>query len=156
MEEDIDDDSIYPEHDALQATEKPFYDILGQAYPSSAKEVVMTSDSPDCPDGSSNNNLEGACLGSFFNDFLGPQGMHLTLNHCASETDHLSLQFTKHAEEANRSVPIIEKLVVDLDSSELADSKQMTQATVAEKGKHVRKMRSHLTWSCWTRGTVII
>nr|CAB3463635.1 unnamed protein product [Digitaria exilis] len=146
MEEDIDEkDIIYQEHDALQATEKPFYDILGQAYPSSAKEMVLNNDSTvDCPYGSSNNNLEGACCGSFVNGFLGPQVMHLTANHCASETDHLSSQFTKRAEEANRSVPIIEKLVVDLDSSELADSKQMTQATVGRKGKHVTQMMSHL------------
>nr|CAB3459929.1 unnamed protein product [Digitaria exilis] len=165
MEEDIDEkDIIYQEHDALQATEKPFYGILGQAYPSSAKEMVLNNDSTvDCPYGSSNNNLEGACRGSFVNGFLGPQVMHLTANHCASETCHLSSQFTKRAEEANRSsetchlssqftkraeeanrsVPIIEKLVVDLDSSEVADSKQMTQSTVGRKGKHVTQMMSH-------------
>jgi len=51
MEEDIDETaSIYQEPDALQATEKPFYDILGQTYPSSAKETVMNGDSQvDCP-----------------------------------------------------------------------------------------------------------
>ncbi|PUZ63652.1 hypothetical protein GQ55_3G085400 [Panicum hallii var. hallii] len=123
MEEDIDETaSIYQEPDALQATEKPFYDILGQTYPSSAKETVMNSDSRvDCPDDSSNNYREGACSGSFINDFLGPWG----------------------DEQANKFVAIIEKLAVDLDSSELAVSKQMTDAIVTQKGKHVNKIRSH-------------
>ncbi|OEL29014.1 Scarecrow-like protein 9 [Dichanthelium oligosanthes] len=145
MEEDVDENaSIYQERDALQATEKPFYDILEQAYPSSAKETVMNSDSQvDYPDDSINNYHEGACSGSLVNDFLGPQGMHLTANGCASQNDHLSLQFTKGAEEANKFVPIIEKLAVDLDSSELAVSKQMTEAIVGQKGKHVNKIRSH-------------
>jgi hypothetical protein len=145
MEEDIDETaSIYQEPDALQATEKPFYNILGQTYPSSAKETVMNSDSRvDCPDDSSNNYREGACSGSFINDFLGPWGIHLTANDGTSQTDHLSLQFTKGDEQANKFVAIIEKLAVDLDSSELAVSKQMTDAIVTQKGKHVNKIRSH-------------
>ncbi|RLN28132.1 uncharacterized protein C2845_PM05G10180 [Panicum miliaceum] len=144
MEEDIDETvSIYQEPDALQATEKPFYDILGQTYPSSAKETVMNNDSGvDCPNDSRNNYREGACSGSFINDFLGPWGVHLTANDRTSQTDHLSLQFTKGDEEANKFVAIIEKLV-DLDSSELAVSKQMADAIVTQKGKHVNKIRSH-------------
>ncbi|RCV15563.1 hypothetical protein SETIT_3G066300v2 [Setaria italica] len=143
LEEDIDEKPIiYQERDALQATEKPFYDILGQVYPSPAKEIVLNSDSQG-PDDISNNYHEGACSGSLDNDFLGAQGMHLIANDYGSETDHLSLQFTKGAEEANKFVPIVEKLVVDLGSSELAVSKQMTQATVGQKGNHVNKIRSH-------------
>ena len=145
MEEDIDETaSIYQEPDALQATEKPFYDILGQTYPSSAKETVMNGDSQvDCPNDSTNNYREGACSGSFINHFLGSWGMHLTANDRTSQTDHLSLQFTKGDEQANKFVAIIEKLAVDLDSSELAASKQMTDAIVTQKGKHVNKIRSH-------------
>lgn len=145
MEEDIDETaSIYQEPDALQATEKPFYDILGQTYPSSAKETVMNGDSQvDCPNDSTNNYREGACSGSFINHFLGSWGMHLTANDRTSQTDHLSLQFTKGDEQANKFVAIIEKLAVDLDSSELAVSKQMTDAIVTQKGKHVNKIRSH-------------
>ncbi|CAL5097373.1 unnamed protein product [Urochloa decumbens] len=145
MEEDIDEKaSIYEDRDVLQATEKPFYDILEQAYPSSDKEIVMNNDNRvACPDDSSNNYPEGACSGSFINVFQGPQSMYLTSNDCTSETEHLSLQFTEGAEEANKFVPIIEKLAVDLDSSELTASKQMTPATVGEKGKRVNKIRSH-------------
>ncbi|CAN6349471.1 unnamed protein product [Urochloa humidicola] len=145
MEEDIDENtSIYQDHDVLQATEKPFYDILGHAYPSSAKEIVMNSDNQVvCPDDSSNNYREGACTGSFINVFLGPQSMYLTSNGCTSETEDLSLQFTKNVEEANEFVPIIEKLAVEMDSSELTVSKQMTPATVGEKGMLVNKIRSH-------------
>ena len=131
MGEDINETacSIYQEPDALQATEKPFYDILGQTYPSSAKETVMNGDSQvDCPNDSTNNYREGACSGSFINHFLGSWGMHLTANDRTSQTDHLSLQFTKGDEQANKFVAIIEKLAVDLDSSELAVSKQMTDA----------------------------
>ncbi|CAN6340300.1 unnamed protein product [Urochloa humidicola] len=145
MEEDIDEKaSIYQDRDVLQATEKPLYDILGQAYPSSAKEIVMNSDNQVvCPGDSSDNYREGACSGSFINVFPGPQGMCLTSNDCTSETEDLSLQFTEGAEEANEFVPIIEKLAVELDSSELTVSKQMTPATVGEKGKLVNKIRSH-------------
>ncbi|CAL4910714.1 unnamed protein product [Urochloa decumbens] len=141
MEEDIDEKiSIYQDRDVLQATEKLFYDILGQTCPSSAKEIVMNSDNQVvCPDDSSENYREGACSGSFINVFSGP----LASNDCISETEDLSLQFTEGAEEANESVPIIEKLAVEMDSSELTVSKQMTPATVGEKGKLVNKITSH-------------
>ncbi|CAL4903295.1 unnamed protein product [Urochloa decumbens] len=141
MEEDIDEkDSIYQDRGVLQATEKPFYDILGQAYPSSAKEIMMNNDNQVvCPDDSSDNYREGACSGSFNTVFSGP----LTSKDCISETEDLSLQFTEGAVEANEFVPIIEKLAVEMDSSELTVSKQMTPATVGEKGKLVNKITSH-------------
>ncbi|KAG0548709.1 hypothetical protein BDA96_01G190200 [Sorghum bicolor] len=141
MEEGTDEKaSIYQRHDALQAMEKPFYDILGQAYPSSPTEAMISRDNQvDCPQ---DNYSEQTCSGSFFTENLGPQGMHLVANDWASECDHLSLQFERGAEEANKFVPIIVQLV-DLDSNGLPDSNQMTKATIGQKGKHVSKIQSH-------------
>lgn len=134
--------SIYRQHDALQATEKPFYDILGQAYPSSHKETMISTDSQiDCPQESGN--TERACSGSFFSEILGPQGMHLVANDWASGHDHLSSQFQRGLEEANKLVPIIGTLVVDLDSNDFSGSNQMMGATIGQKGRHVSKIRSH-------------
>ncbi|CAN6326416.1 unnamed protein product [Urochloa humidicola] len=145
MEEDTDEKaSIYQRHDALQATEKPFYDILGQAYPTSPKETMISTDSQmDCLQDSSSSYTKGARGGRFVCDILRPQGMHLVANDWASECEHLSLQFQKGAEEAKKLVPSIEKLMVDLDSNGLSDSNQMIGAEIGQKSKHVCKMRSH-------------
>ncbi|CAD6273272.1 unnamed protein product [Miscanthus lutarioriparius] len=132
--------SIYQQLDALQAIEKPFYDIVGQTYPSSPKETMISRDTQvDCPQ---DNYSKQARSGSFVSDILGPQGMHLVANDCTSECDRLSLQFERGAEEANKLVPSIVKLV-DLDSNDHSDSNQMIEATIGQKGKHVSKIRSH-------------
>jgi hypothetical protein len=136
MEEDTDEKaSIYQQFDALQAMEKPFYDILGQTYPSSSKETMISRDTQD-------KYSKQACSGSFVSDILGPQCMHLVANDWTSECDRLSLQFERGAEEANKLVPSIVKLV-DLDSNGLSDSNQMIEATIGQKSKHVGKIRSH-------------
>ncbi|KAJ1261207.1 hypothetical protein BS78_09G010600 [Paspalum vaginatum] len=141
MEDDTDEKaSIYQLHDALQATEKPFYDILGQAYPSSPKETAIRRDSQlDYPQ---YNYSEWACSSNFDSDNLGPQGMHLAANDWVSERDRLSLQFERGAKEANKLVPSIE-IVVDLDSNGLSDSNQITEATIGQKSNHVSKIQSH-------------
>ena len=143
--EDIDEKaSIYQQHDALQATEKPFYDILGQAYPSSPKETMIhTYSHIDCPQDSSNSYTERAGSGSFASDILGPQGMQLVANDWASERDRLSSQFQRGAEEANKLVPSIEKLVVDLDSNGHSDYNQMIAAATGQKIKHASKIQNH-------------
>ncbi|WVZ95825.1 hypothetical protein U9M48_041539 [Paspalum notatum var. saurae] len=141
MEDDTDEKtSEYQLHDTLQATEKPFYDILGQEYPSSTKGAVIRRESQvDCPEC---NYSEWACS-SFDSDILGTQGTHRVANDWASERDQLSLQFERGAEEANKLVPSIE-LVVDLeDSNGLSDSNQIREATIGQKNKHVSKIRSH-------------
>ncbi|CAD6334918.1 unnamed protein product [Miscanthus lutarioriparius] len=141
MEEDTDEKaSIYQQFDALLAMEKPFYDILGQTYPSSPKETMISRDTQvDCPQ---DNYSKQACSGSFVSDILGPQGMHLVANDWTSECDRLSLQIERGAEEANKLVPSIVKLVY-LDSNGLSDSNQMIEATIGQKNKHVGKIRSH-------------
>ncbi|XP_062232508.1 scarecrow-like protein 9 [Phragmites australis] len=145
MEEDTDEKaSIHQQHDALQATEKPFYDILGQAYPSSPKKTVINSDSQvDCPGDSSNDYRNRVCSGSFVSDLLGPQGMHLIATDWASELDKLTLQFNRGAEEAKKLVPNIEKLVVDPESNGISVSKQTTKETVGQKSKHANKIKNH-------------
>ncbi|KAG0516530.1 hypothetical protein BDA96_09G010900 [Sorghum bicolor] len=142
MDEGTDEkDSIYQQFDALQAIEKPFYDILGQTYPSSPKETMISGDTEvDCPQ---DNYSKQARSGCFVNDVLGPQGTHLVTHDWTSECDRLSLQFERGAEEANKLVPSIVKLV-DLDSNGLSDSNQMIEATIGQKGKHVSKIRSHV------------
>ncbi|KAJ1261209.1 hypothetical protein BS78_09G010700 [Paspalum vaginatum] len=141
MEDTDDKTSEYQLHETLQAAEKPFYDILGQAYPSSTKEAVIRRESQvDCPEC---NYSEWACS-SFDSDILGPQGMHQVANDLASESGQLSLQFERGAEEANKLVPSIENLMADLDSNGLSDSNQITKATIGQKSKHVSKIRSHL------------
>ncbi|KAK8456762.1 hypothetical protein SEVIR_3G067300v4 [Setaria viridis] len=144
MEDSDEKASIYQRHDALQATEKPFYDILGQAYPSSPKDTMISTDSQiDCLQDSSSSYTKGACSGRFVSDILGPQGMHLVANDWASECDHFSSQFQRAAEEANKLVPSIERLMVDLDSNGLSDSNQMIGEAIGQKSKHVGKIRSH-------------
>jgi hypothetical protein len=87
MEEDTDEKAnIYQQFDALQAMEKPFYDILGQTYPSSPKETMISRDTQvDCPQ--DNYYSKQACSGSFVSDILGPQGLHLVANDWTSECD---------------------------------------------------------------------
>ncbi|RLN27831.1 hypothetical protein C2845_PM05G10170 [Panicum miliaceum] len=137
MEDTDEKASIYQQHDALQATEKPFYDILGQEYQSSPKETMIRTDSHiDCPQDSSNSYTERAGSGSSASDILGPHGMQLVANDWASERDHLSSQFQRGAEEANKLVPSIENLAVDLDSNGLSDYNQVTGAAIGQKIKH--------------------
>ncbi|XP_025806537.1 scarecrow-like protein 9 [Panicum hallii] len=144
MEDTDEKASIYQRHDALQATEKHFYDILGQAYPSSPKNTMIRTESHiDCPQDSSNSYTERAGSGSFASDILGPQGMQLVANDWASERDRLSSQFHRGAEEANKLVPSIERLVFDLDSNGLSDYNQMIGAAIGQKIKHVNKIRNH-------------
>lgn len=66
MEESADENiSTDKHHDALQAMEKPFYDILGKAYPSSPKQTVINSGSQsDFPDDINNNYNDLECSGS--------------------------------------------------------------------------------------------
>ncbi|CAN6336062.1 unnamed protein product [Urochloa humidicola] len=88
MEDTDEKASIYQRHDALQATEKSFYDILGQAYPSSSKETMISTDSQtDCLKDSSSSYTKGACSGRFVSDILRPQSIHLVANDWASERD---------------------------------------------------------------------
>uniref|UniRef100_K3ZDU3 Uncharacterized protein n=1 Tax=Setaria italica TaxID=4555 RepID=K3ZDU3_SETIT len=123
----------------------PFYDILGQAYPSSPKDTRISTDSQiDCLQDSSSSYTKGACSGRFVSDILGPQGMHLVANDWASECDHFSLQFQRAAEEANKLVPSIERLMVDLDSNGLSDSNQMIGEAIGQKSKHLHCDAAHL------------
>ncbi|KAL6624396.1 hypothetical protein ACP70R_031717 [Stipagrostis hirtigluma subsp. patula] len=105
--------SIHKRHDALQAMEKPLYDILGQVYPSSPKETVSNSDCQVEFPGNNSNNL-------------------------ATVRDGLSVQFKKGAEEENKFVPSIEKLMVDFHNN----GKQLTEAAVAQKTKQTNKIRA--------------
>ncbi|KAL6864795.1 hypothetical protein ACP4OV_015946 [Aristida adscensionis] len=145
MEEDIDEKaSIHQIHDALQATEKPFYDILGQAYPSSHKDTAINSGTQvDCPSDSSNNFHDWTCSDSFVNNLLGPQSMHLISNDLSTESDSISMQFRKGVEEANKFVPSIEKLMIDPDSNGVSVSEQMIKVAVAQKSKQTKKIRNH-------------
>lgn len=141
MEEGTDEKaSIYQQLDALQAMEKPFYDIIGQTYPSSPMETMISRDNQvDCPQDNYSKQTRRGC---FVSDILEPQGVHLVANDWTYECDHFSLQFERGAEEANKLVPNIAKLA-DLDSNGLSDSNRMIEATIGQKGKHGSKIRSH-------------
>ncbi|GJM94335.1 hypothetical protein PR202_ga10973 [Eleusine coracana subsp. coracana] len=143
MEEDTDEKGrIYQQYDALQATEKPFYDILGQIYPFSPNQTLMSSDSKvGWPHDSRQNYPDGACS-SFASDLRGSQDRHLITTGSTSELDRLSLQFSRGAEEANKFVPSIGTLVVDLDSNVLV-SKQVTEGAVRQKSKYANKTKQH-------------
>ncbi|XP_026663302.2 scarecrow-like protein 9 [Phoenix dactylifera] len=65
MEEDIDEKvNSYQEESALQAAEKPFYEILGQTYPPSPDQPPLDSQrSIESPDESSNSNYGNSSSG---------------------------------------------------------------------------------------------
>ncbi|TVU18330.1 hypothetical protein EJB05_34420, partial [Eragrostis curvula] len=147
MEEDTDERGrLYQRYDALQATEKPFYDILGQTYPSSPNDTLIGGDSQlGCThDGiTSSTSFPDLPCSSFASDLRGPQGIHLITTDWASELDRLSLQFRRGVEEANKFIPSIESLKVDLDSNGLLVSKQGTEGTVGQKSKNAEKTKKH-------------
>jgi len=145
MEESADENiSTYKHHDALQAMEKPFYDILGKAYPSSPKQTVINSGSQsDFPDDINNNYHDLECSGSSVSDILGRKGVRLIDIDGGSELCNVVLQFNRTAEEARKLVPSIEKLVVDPESNDLSSSKQTIEATIGQHSKHTNKIRSH-------------
>ncbi|KAL5232376.1 hypothetical protein ABZP36_031152 [Zizania latifolia] len=93
MEEDIDDKiSINKGQDALQTTEKHFYDILGKAYPSSSKEIAISGDTQaDYFNDGNRNYHEQACSGSF----VGARDAHSIATDWSSEFDRLALQFNR-------------------------------------------------------------
>lgn len=154
--EDVDDRvGLYQGEAALQAADKPFYDILGQVYPPTPNWPPLRSNNEqDIPDGSSNNNHIRLCSTSFSNDcssynMLQPlpnpsspysYGRSLFLPNqplistgWTSRFSFPALQFRRGAEEAKRFVPSIDKLVIDLDSDRLSISKLTTKAKVGEE-----------------------
>ncbi|KXG21080.1 scarecrow-like protein 9 [Sorghum bicolor] len=145
MEESADENiSTYKHHDALQAMEKPFYDILGKAYPSSPKQTVINSGSQsNFPDDINNNYHDLECSGSSVSDILGCKAVRLIDIDGGSELCNVVLQFNRTAEEARKLVPSIEKLVVDPESNGLSSSKQTIEATIGQHSKHTNKIRSH-------------
>ncbi|CAA7389714.1 unnamed protein product [Spirodela intermedia] len=94
MEEDMDDKVIvYQEGAALQAAEKPFYDILGEKYPPPPGQH-----SSDSPEDSGSSSQHGNSIGSgvdngCFHDFgeePSPQIGSLSVNHCMSSSSFSS------------------------------------------------------------------
>ncbi|GJN36331.1 hypothetical protein PR202_gb25180 [Eleusine coracana subsp. coracana] len=144
MEEGIDEKvSTYHQHDALQAMEKPFYDILGHAYPSSSRDILKNSDTqPDFPYYISNDYQDQTCGGSIVSDCCGPNVAQVVDTDSASELENVAFQFIKGFEEAKKLVPSIKKLVIDLESSDPFASKQMTTITIGQKNKQVNRIRS--------------
>ncbi|GJM94336.1 hypothetical protein PR202_ga10974 [Eleusine coracana subsp. coracana] len=116
MEEGIDEKvSTCHQHDALQAMEKPFYDILGHAYPPSSRDILKNSDTqPESPI---------------------TLAMIIKTRHAA-----VALGF----EEANKLVHAsIKKLVTDLECNDPFASKQMTTITIGQKNKQLRRDIAH-------------
>lgn len=100
LEEDIDENDIpYTEESALYAMEKPFYDILGQKYPSSVENPQLI-----------NHTISGT--GSTDHHYLYQLSSNFgTLS--ASE-------FNKGVEEGNRFLPSIDKLDLELEAKKLS------------------------------------
>lgn len=145
MEESADENiSTYKHHDALQAMEKPFYDILGKAYPSSPKQTMINSGrQSDFHDDINNNYHDLECSGNSVSDLLGPKGVCLIDIDGGSELCNVALQFNRTAEEAKKLVPSIENLVVGPGSNGLSSSKQTIESTTGHCSKHTNKIRSH-------------
>jgi hypothetical protein len=103
----------------------------------------MSSDNQvGIPHDSSNNNSDLACS-SFASDLLQPQDIHLITTDWTSELARMSLQFSRGVEEANKFVPSIQSLAVDLDSDDLLVFKQAVDRTVGQKSKHPNKTKEH-------------
>lgn len=122
MEESADENiSAYKHHDALQAMEKPFYDILGKAYPSSPKQTMVNSGSQSgLPDDINNSHHDLERSGNSVSDLLrGRKGVRSIGIDGGSELCDVALQFNRIAEEAKKFVPSIGNLVVDPESNDL-------------------------------------
>ncbi|TVU18328.1 hypothetical protein EJB05_34418, partial [Eragrostis curvula] len=135
--------SIHQQHDALQAMEKPFYDILGQTYPSSSRDTLISSESQtNFPNCISNYYQDQSCSDSIISDSRGPNVTQV-IDTWASELDNAVFQFNRGAEEAKKLVPIIKKLAIDIESNDLFASKRMTEVTIGQQSKHINRTRSH-------------
>lgn len=155
--EDVDERvDLHQGEAALQAAEKPFYDILGQVYPPSLNRLALHSaNEPDTPDESSSRNNYHNRYHSSHSSFnmlqplptpLSPYSygrslflpnQHLVSTAWTSTFGIPGFQIRRGAEEAKRFVPIIDKLVIDLDTDRgLSISKMTTKAKVGDKKRY--------------------
>jgi hypothetical protein len=146
MEERADENiSAYKHHHALQAMEKPFYDILGKAYPSSPKQTMVNSGSQSgLPDDINNSHHDLERSGNSVSDLLrGRKGVHSIGIDGGSELCDVALQFNRIAEEAKKFVPSIGNLVVDPESNDLSSSKEANGSAIGQHSNQTNKIRSY-------------
>ncbi|KAK8949926.1 Scarecrow-like protein 14 [Platanthera guangdongensis] len=125
MEEDVDEkiNLFYQEESAIQAAEKPFYDILGEEYPppSPVQRILDEShrlESPNETASSSYNVLSSeSCSGGVVDPswVFDPSAVPDVLIESQS-----ACQFKRGMEEARKFLPSESKLVVDWDSKSYA------------------------------------
>lgn len=141
LEEDIDEKCCtYDDDAALHATEKTFYDILGQEYPSPPGDISLVNpDSVEVSGDDSNSSSGLSSTGSDQNGWIDSYPLN-NLNHTrdAVRETEFSLQFNKGVEEALKFVPNFDKLVLGSESAmgATASSKpQKTSQVVDNKSK---------------------
>jgi hypothetical protein len=120
----------------------PFTIFLGRHTHLHQMRPMSSDNQVGIPHDSSNNNSDLACS-SFASDLLQSQDIHLITTDWTSELARMSLQFSRGVEEANKFVPSIQSLAVDLDSDDLLVFKQAVDRTVGQKSKHPNKTKEH-------------
>uniref|UniRef100_A0A1D1YLD4 Scarecrow-like protein 9 n=2 Tax=Anthurium amnicola TaxID=1678845 RepID=A0A1D1YLD4_9ARAE len=179
MEEDMDDKVYMPqEGPALQAAEKPFYDILGEKYPPSPDRPPLYAYSSGSPDDSSSGHCGnsfssgsshgGGCpfdlgehpspqIGCFSADCC-PQFSFSSSNSVCNVLDSVEVpqfvtgrvnnlftesqsawQFKRGVEEASKFLPDQNKLVIDLESTNLVLPKDQNVGLVKVKVENEEK-----------------
>uniref|UniRef100_A0A0D9WBY2 Uncharacterized protein n=1 Tax=Leersia perrieri TaxID=77586 RepID=A0A0D9WBY2_9ORYZ len=157
MEEVDERVSLHQGEAALQAAEKPFYDILGQVYPPPRNRLPMHSaNDPDILDenASSSSSIYHSRLHNSHSNYkmlqplptpLSPYSygrslflpnQQLVSTAWTSKVCIPGLQMRRGVEEAKRFVPIIDKFVIDLDTDRLSISKMTTKAKVGDKKRY--------------------
>ncbi|KAF0924132.1 hypothetical protein E2562_008449 [Oryza meyeriana var. granulata] len=153
--EDVDERvNLHQGEAALQDAEKPFYDILSQVYPPARNRLTLHSaNEPDIPDDSTSSSNYHNRLHNSHSSYtmlqplptpLSPYSygrslflpnQHLISTAWTSRFGIPGLQ-TRRGAEAKRSIPSIDKLVIDLDSNRLSIAKMTTKAKVGNKNKY--------------------
>lgn len=134
LEEDINEICSYVDETALHSTEKTFYDILGQKYPSLPLPGKTPLVSPDNSEISGDNNSNSSC-----GESSNGSNQSGSINRCPpNQLNHtrdavpeyeLASQFNKGVQEALKFVPNLDKLFLGSESSIGAPSSLKPQKT---------------------------
>nr|QDL88568.1 scarecrow-like protein 14-like isoform X3 [Cymbidium sinense] len=139
LEEDVDDEyDMLESHPDLEATEKPFYELIGEKYPSSPDQFSLHSSSnPESPDSNRSHNSNSSGIQSDSSEFpeyqnhLIPGGEGEILFKTFS-----TFEFEKGIEEAKKFLPSEDKLALNVGEIDLTLLQGSIEQVRRQKNRH--------------------
>ncbi|KAI0512134.1 hypothetical protein KFK09_012770 [Dendrobium nobile] len=152
LEEDADDKSdMLQSHPNLEATEKPFYELIGEKYPSSPDQFPLySSPSPESLDSNRSHSSNSSGIQSFHDNSEFPEYQNYQIPLSQSSLSSVNggggndllfktlptIQFEKGIEEAKKFLPSVDKLTLNVGELDLTLLQNPIKQERRQKNRH--------------------